>query len=74
MNEYTIVIEDAGPNYIAYVLDFDGCIAVGDNIDEVTQNMHDAIAAHIAFMAEDGDPAPKPQGSSNDYDCRVRRS
>jgi predicted RNase H-like HicB family nuclease len=62
MNEYTIVIEDAGPNYGAYVLDFDGCIAVGDTIEEVTKNMQDAIAAHIAFMAEDGDPAPKPLG------------
>ena len=62
MNEYTIVIQDAGPNYSAYVLDFDGCIAVGDTIEEVTKNMHDAIAAHIAFMAEDGDPAPTPLG------------
>ena len=62
MNEYTIVFEDAGPNYCAYVLDFDGCIAVGDTIEEVTQNMHDAIAAHIVFMAEDADPAPKSLG------------
>ena len=51
MNEYTIVIEDAGSNFTAYVLDFDGCISTGTTIEEVTANMREAIATrkHRSF-------------------------
>ncbi len=60
MNEYTIVIEDAGSNFAAYVLDFDGCISTGATIEEVTANMREAIAAHIEVMIEHGEDVPEP--------------
>ncbi len=60
MREYTIVIEDAGSNYSAYVLDFDGCASTGRTVDEVTQNMREAIESHLELLAESGDPIPEP--------------
>lgn len=57
---YAIVIEDAGANYSAYVPDLPGCIATGATVQEVEQNIREAIEMHLAGMREDGDPIPPP--------------
>ncbi len=57
---YAIVIEDAGANYSAYVPDLPGCIATGATVQEVEQNIREAIEMHLAGMREDGDPIPLP--------------
>ncbi len=60
MREYTIVIEDAGSNLSAYVLDFDGCTTTGRTIDEVVKNMKVAIESHLELMIEAGEAIPEP--------------
>ena len=60
MREYTIVIESGEHNYSAFVLDFDGCVATGRSIEEVTENMRSAIEAHLELLAEYGEPIPEP--------------
>ena len=60
MREYTIVIEDAGPNLSAYVLDFDGCTTTGQTVEEIMVNMREAIESHLELMAESGEPLPEP--------------
>jgi predicted RNase H-like HicB family nuclease len=60
LREYTIVIEDAGTNLSAYVLDFDGCTTTGKTIEEVVSNMQEAIEAHIELMVEAGESVPEP--------------
>ena len=60
MSDYTIVIEDAGRNLSAYVLDFDGCNAWGKTIKEVTKNLREAIESHIELMVEAGETIPEP--------------
>lgn len=50
MTEYTIVIEDAGSNFSAYVVGLDGCIATGKTVEEVEMNMRDAIQFHLQGM------------------------
>lgn len=57
---YAIVIEDAGANYSAYVPDLPGCIATGATVQEVEQNIREAIEMHLAGMREDGEPIPPP--------------
>ena len=57
---YAIVIENAGPNYSAYVPDLPGCIATGATIDEVEQEIREAIEFHLEGMREDGAPIPPP--------------
>ncbi len=53
---YAIVIENAGPNFSAYVPDLPGCVATGATIDEVQREIREAIELHLEGMREDGDP------------------
>ena len=57
---YAIVIEQAENNYSAYVPDLPGCIATGATLDEVEQQIREAIEFHLEGMREDGVPAPQP--------------
>lgn len=57
---YAIVIEKTENNYGAYVLDLPGCIATGATVQEVEQNIREAIEMHLAGMREDGEPIPPP--------------
>ncbi len=40
---YAIVIEQAGENYSAYVLDLPGCVATGKTVAQVEQRIREAI-------------------------------
>jgi len=57
---YAIVIEKAKGNYSAYVPDLPGCISTGKTIDEVENNIREAIEFHIEGLKEDGLPIPFP--------------
>jgi predicted RNase H-like HicB family nuclease len=57
---YAIVIESAGDNFSAYVLDLPGCTATGETIDATAQAIREAIEFHIDGMREDGTPVPPP--------------
>ena len=60
MNEYTIVIENAGPNLSAYVLDFDGCTTTGKTVEEIMTNMREAIATHLELISQACEESPEP--------------
>jgi predicted RNase H-like HicB family nuclease len=51
---YAIVIEKAGSNFSAYVPDLPGCIATAATINEVENEIRDAIRFHLDGMKEDG--------------------
>ncbi|MBW4606097.1 MAG: type II toxin-antitoxin system HicB family antitoxin [Hassallia sp. WJT32-NPBG1] len=57
---YAIVIEKAANNYSAYVPDLPGCVATGANIQEVNQQIKEAIAFHLDGLREEGLPIPEP--------------
>jgi predicted RNase H-like HicB family nuclease len=57
---YAIVIEKAANNYSAYVPDIPGCVATGTNIQEVNQQIKEAIAFHLDGLREEGLPIPEP--------------
>jgi predicted RNase H-like HicB family nuclease len=59
MTEYNIVIEDAGSNFSAYVVGLDGCISTGKTVEEVTENMCEAIEFHLEGMRLHGDELPR---------------
>ena len=63
---YAIVIETAGANYSAYVLDLPGCVATGATVAEVEQAIREAIESHLQGMRQDGTPIPEPS-SQVDY-------
>jgi predicted RNase H-like HicB family nuclease len=57
---YAIVIEKARRNYAAYCPDVPGCVATGDTVAEVVQQMRGALAFHFEGMTEDGQHIPDP--------------
>jgi predicted RNase H-like HicB family nuclease len=57
---YTIIIEDAGTNYSAYVPDLPGCITTGNTIEEIKRNMTEAIELHLEGLRAEGISIPEP--------------
>ncbi len=58
---YPAILEkEPGSVYGVTFPDFPGCISAGDTAEEALVNAHEALAGHIAFMVQDGDPLPKP--------------
>jgi predicted RNase H-like HicB family nuclease len=60
MTEYTIVIEDAGTNFAAYVVGLDGIITTGQAIDEVIENMREAVPFHLEDTRRSGNELIEP--------------
>lgn len=50
--DYEIKIERAGANCFAHIPDVPGCLATGDTIEEVNQNVHTAIQSHLEALQE----------------------
>lgn len=57
---YGVVIEKADGNYSAYVPDLPGCIATGETVEKVEQEIREAIRFHLDGLREDGLPIPAP--------------
>ncbi|CAN2534431.1 MAG TPA: type II toxin-antitoxin system HicB family antitoxin [Methylosinus sp.] len=57
---YAVVIEKAGDNYSGYVPDLPGCIATGETVASVEQELREAIRFHIDGLSADGLPIPSP--------------
>ena len=57
---YAVVIEKAEVNYSAYVPDLAGCVATGESVALVEQEIRDAIRFHIDGLKADGLVVPEP--------------
>lgn len=57
---YAIVVEKAENNYSAYVPDLPGCVATGQTIEEIENEIRKAIAFHIEGLRQDGLTVPQP--------------
>ncbi len=60
---YAVVIEKAEGNYSAYVPDLPGCVATGDMVADVEEEIRAAIRFHVEGLREDGVPVPAPTSS-----------
>jgi predicted RNase H-like HicB family nuclease len=61
VKHYAVVIERVpDSNYCASVPDLPGCVSTGDSMEEVRQNIREAIEFHLDGMREDGEPIPEP--------------
>lgn len=56
---YAIVIEKAAGNYSVYVPDLPGCVATGVTLEEVEQQIKEAISFHLEGLREEGLPIPE---------------
>ena len=57
---YTVVIEQAPGNLAAYVPDLPGCVATGDDLEELLEQIREAIEFHIESLRDHGEPIPGP--------------
>ncbi len=57
---YAIVIEKATNNYSAYVPDLPGCVATLATLQEIEEQIKEAIAFHLEGLREEGLPIPEP--------------
>ena len=57
---FPAVVERGATNYGVTFPDFPGCVSVVGSIERAIEHGHDALAAHIELMLEDGDPIPEP--------------
>jgi len=60
---YAIVIENAGPNFSAYVPDLPGCVATGATVEEAEREIRAAIEFHLEGLREDGAAIPQPSSA-----------
>ena len=64
MTEYAVIIERGKEGFGAYVPDLPGCVAAADTRGEVERLIREAIAAHLAFLEQTGEPIPQPSTSA----------
>lgn len=57
---YPAVVDRGATNYGITFPDFPGCVSVGDTLEHAIEHGHEALAAHIELMLEDGDAIPEP--------------
>ena len=62
---YAVVIEKADGNYSAYVPDLPGCVAIGDTLAAVEEEIRAAIRFHVEGLRQDGLPVPAPTSIAN---------
>jgi len=58
--KYVVVIEETKTGYSAYSPDLSGCVATGETIEKVQQNMQEAIYFHLEGLQYEGYHIPPP--------------
>ena len=53
----------------AYVPDLPGCVATGDTVEVVEENIREAIRLHIPGLREDHLPVPEPRAIADYVDA-----
>jgi predicted RNase H-like HicB family nuclease len=66
---YAVVVEKAEGNYSAYVPDLPGCVATGETVATVEQEIRAAIRFHIDGLEADGLPIPAPSSIAEHIDA-----
>jgi len=58
--KYLVVIEKTQTGYSSYSPDVLGCVSTGATLEEINQNMQEALEFHIDGLIEEGLEVPKP--------------
>jgi predicted RNase H-like HicB family nuclease len=65
--KFLVVYEHGKRNYGGFAPDVPGCVSTGKTIEEMRCMMKEALDAHLAWMASDGDPMPQPVTKTIDF-------
>ncbi len=58
--QYVALFQEEKRGYSAEFPDFPGCVTCGDTLDEAVDHAHEALAAFVEDMAEQGRELPEP--------------
>lgn len=61
MREYAVIYEQGETNWGAIVPDLPGCVSIGDTLEQVQENIKEAIALYLEVLQERGEPIPEPK-------------
>ena len=53
-----IIVEKASDGFTAYVPELPGCVTFGNSLDEIKENIREAITLQLDGMIEDGEEVP----------------
>lgn len=65
--KYAVIIEKSETGYGAYVPDLPGCIATGQNLEEVKRLIREAIEFHIEGLNSLENPCPSQRHFANTW-------
>jgi predicted RNase H-like HicB family nuclease len=71
MPRYVLLFERGEHNFGSYVPDVPGCVAAGATPEEVAKSLREALAEHLALLAESGEPAPLPTVTAREVEVDV---
>jgi predicted RNase H-like HicB family nuclease len=60
MKKYAVIYEKGETNWGAIVPDLPGCVSIGDTLEEVQENVKEAISLYLEVLAERGEALPEP--------------
>lgn len=60
MKKYTVIYEKGETNWGAIVPELPGCVSIGDTLEEVQENVKEAIVLYLEVLAERGETLPEP--------------
>ncbi len=60
MKQYAVIYEKGETNWGAIVPDLPGCVSIGDTLEEVQENVKEAIALYLEVLEEKGEKIPEP--------------
>ncbi len=55
-----MIYEKGETNWGAIVPDLPGCVSIGDTLEEVQENVKEAISLYLEVLAERGEALPEP--------------
>ena len=59
MKEYAVIYEQGESNWGAIVPDLPGCVSIGDTLEQVQENVKEAIELYLEVLQERGEPIPE---------------
>ena len=68
--KYVYIIEKANDgSYSAYVPDLPGCTSCGGTVDELRENIREAVGLYIESLREHGETIPQPSSTAELVDA-----
>jgi predicted RNase H-like HicB family nuclease len=69
-----VEIEYTGGNYCAHAPLLSGCVSIGSTLDEIKENIREAIELHVEGSIEDGEGDLIPNVFKEEYELVYRLS